>query len=75
MTSLPQTRQRTFPAQDSRCRTTPVVPRTPDGSRAAQQALSAVDPSTAFGCVDWFLYPDEAASRSAAEVQAKRVQA
>jgi hypothetical protein len=79
MTSLPQTHQRTFPAQDSRCRTSPVVPSTPDAHGTdrghARPALPAVDPSTAFGCVDWFLYPDEAANLSAAEVQAKRVQA
>ena len=76
MTSLPQTRQRTLPAQDSRRRTSPAVPGTTESSGAARgrarQALPAVDPSMAFGCVDWFLYPDQAVGRSAAESQAKR---
>lgn len=73
MTSLPQTRQRTLLAQDGR--------RTSRESSAAQeasgpargrarQALPAVDPSTVFGCVDWFLYPD-----AAAEAQAERARA
>lgn len=79
MASLPQTQQRTYSAQDGRRRTAPVVPGTPEASGSsrsrARQALPAVDPSTAFGCVDWFLYPDEAVGRSAAEAQVKRIQA
>lgn len=72
MTSLPQTHQRTFTAQDSRRRTPPVLPGTPEASGSAagvraRQGLPAIDPSTVFGCVDWFLYPDQAAGRSAAE--------
>jgi len=66
MTSLPQTQQRNFPAQDSRRRT---APGTPEASDLARRVLPAVDPSTAFGCVDWFLYPDEA------ETQANRMRA
>ncbi|HEX5458870.1 MAG TPA: hypothetical protein VFX20_02780 [Steroidobacteraceae bacterium] len=76
MTSLPQTHQRTFTAQDSRRRSLPVVPSTPESSGNARdrlrQALPAVDPSNAFGCVDWFLYPDQVVGRSAAEVQVAR---
>jgi len=76
MTSLPQTHQCTFTAQDSRRRTLPVVPGTPELSGnardRARQALPAVDPSSAFGCVDWFLYPDQVVGRSAAEVQVAR---
>jgi hypothetical protein len=66
MTSLPQTRQRNLPAQESRRRTTS-APGTPEGSAPApaRQSLPAVDPSTAFGCVDWFLYPEQAVGRSA----------
>lgn len=68
MTSLPQTRQRSFPAQDSRRRTAS-VPATAEGSGnargRARQAFPAVDPSMVFGCVDWFLYPDPPATRSA----------
>jgi hypothetical protein len=62
MTSLPQTHQRTSPAQDSRRRTWPVAsaPQEPPASPRgrARQSLPAVDPAQAFGCVDWFLYPD-----------------
>lgn len=79
MASLPQTQQRTYSGQDGRRRTAPVVPGTTEGSGSsrsrARQALPAVDPSTAFGCVDWFLYPDEAVGRSTAEAQVKRIQA
>jgi hypothetical protein len=63
MTSLPQTRQPAHPAQDN-CRTWPAgamagTAQTPDGARSrARQSLPAVDPSTAYGCVDWYLYPD-----------------
>jgi hypothetical protein len=78
MTSLPQTRQRTLPAQDGRSRTS-FVPGTPEAfspARArARQTLPVVDPSTAFGCVDWFLYPDQAVGRSAAEAQVKGARA
>lgn len=70
MTSLPQTHQRSFSAQDGRRRTPPVVA-TPDSSGTAsdraREALPAVDPSSAYGCVDWFLYPDQATGRSATE--------
>jgi hypothetical protein len=72
MTSLPQTRQRKLPAQDG-CRrawpaTTATAPEFPGSVRArARQNLPAVDPSTVYGCVDWFLYPDESASRVAAD--------
>ena len=77
MTSLPQTRQRTLPAQDGRRRTSNAGSPETTGSAQdrARQALPAVDPSTAFGCVDWFLYPDQAVGRSAAEAQSQRVQA
>lgn len=64
MTSLPQTQQRTFAAQDGRRRTSPVAP-------------PAAAPSQEFGCVDWFLYPDaaeaEARARIQVETQVKRV--
>jgi hypothetical protein len=65
MTSLPQTRQRNFLAQDGRRRTTPATA-TPEGSAPARvrQTLPAVDPSNAFGCVDWFLYPDQSAAEA-----------
>lgn len=68
MTSLPQTL--TFTVHDGRRRTSPVpsMPESRDAGRA-RQALPAVDPSNAFGCVDWFLYPDQVVGRSAAEVQ------
>lgn len=70
MTSSPQTRQWTFTAQDSRRRATPVGAGAEGSAPArARQTLPAVDPSMVFGCVDWFLYPDEAAGRSAAEAQ------
>jgi hypothetical protein len=73
MASLPQTQQRTYSAQDGRRRT---APEASGSSRSrARQALPAVDPSTAFGCVDWFLYPDEAVGRSAAEAQVKTIHA
>lgn len=78
MTSLPQTRQRNFPAQDSRRRTlrdTSTSEATGPARGRAKQALPAVDPSTVFGCVDWFLYPDQAVGRSSAEAQSKRAQA
>ena len=69
MTSLPQTL--TFTAHDGRRRTSPVrgMPEFRDAIGRARQALPAVDPSNAFGCVDWFLYPDQVVGRSAAEVQ------
>ena len=70
MTSLPQTRQRTFVAQDGRRRTT-LKSGSPEGSAPARarQTLPALDPAIVFGCVDWFLYPDQAVGRSAAEGQ------
>jgi hypothetical protein len=66
MTSVPQTRQRKLPAQESRRSTTPASGNA-EGSAPARARLSspAVDPSTVFGCVDWFLYPDPAVGRSA----------
>jgi hypothetical protein len=66
MTPLPQTRQRNVSAQDGRRRTSS-APGSPEGSAPARvrQSLPAVDPCNAFGCVDWFLYPDPAVSRSA----------
>ncbi|MGH8301909.1 MAG: hypothetical protein ACRET5_10635 [Steroidobacteraceae bacterium] len=79
MTSLPQTRQRTLPAQDGRLRTQRESSATQEASSPARgrarQALPAVDPATVFGCVDWFLYPDQAAGRAAAEAQAERARA
>ena len=74
MTSLPQTHQRGFSAQESRRRTPPVVPGTPEDANGtardpAREALP-VDQSSAFGCVDWFLYPDQATGRSAGERRA-----
>lgn len=68
MASLPQTRQRNVAAQESRRRSTTPAPGSPQGSAPARarQGLPAVDPSTAFGCVDWFLYPDQAVGRPAA---------
>ncbi len=66
MTSLPQTRQRNSQDPESRRRATP-APGSSEGSAPARarQSPPAVDPSTAFGCVDWFLYPDQAVGRSA----------
>jgi len=67
MTASPQAHQRTFQAQDGRRSAAPVNPEpTGPGKDRPRQALPAVDPSTAFGCVDWFLYPDQAVGRSAA---------
>lgn len=76
MTALPQTHQRTFPAQEGR-RTVSANPEETSGPARgrARQALPTVDSSTVFGCVDWFLYPDQAVGRSAAEAQAKRIRA
>jgi hypothetical protein len=66
MTSVPQTRQRKFPAQESRRRTDSATGN-PEGSAPvrARPSVPAVDASTVFGCVDWFLYPDPAMGRSA----------
>ena len=78
MTSLPQTRQQTFPAQDGRRRTSPTATPSEASSSArgrARQALPTVDPSMVFGCVDWFLYPDQAVGHSVAEAQAKGARA
>ena len=73
MTSLPQTHQRTITAQESRRRGPPAVavPGIPEasGSRAGERprpGLPAVDPSSAFGCVDWFQYPDQLNGRASA---------
>ncbi len=79
MTSLPQTRQHTFAAQESRRRTSAAPAGTWESAgnvrSPARQALPAVDPSTAFGCVDWFLYPDQGPGRSAAEGSSQRARA
>ena len=72
MTSLPQTL--TVTAHEGRRRTSQLrsMPESRDAAGRPRQALPAVDPSNAFGCVDWFLYPDQAVGRSAADVQAAR---
>jgi len=70
MTSLPQTRQRALTAQESRGRTSTVSVTAESSATVRErikQALPAIDPSSAFGCVDWFLYPDQAVGRSVAE--------
>lgn len=76
MTSMAQTNTRS--SAEGRRRTQP-VPGTSEVSGAAKgrarQALPAVDASTAFGCVDWFLYPEQAVGRSATETQAERIRA
>ena len=70
MTASPQTQQRNFQAQEGRRRTASVISEASGPARdRARQALPAVDSSTAFGCVDWFLYPDQSVGRSAAEAQ------
>lgn len=67
MTAIPQTHQRTLQAQEGRRRAAPANPEASGPAKdRARQALPAIDPSTAFGCVDWFLYPDQAIGRSAA---------
>ncbi len=68
MTSFPQTRQRDLLAEDSRRPITP-APGDPEGSAPGRvrQTLPAVDPSSVFGCVDWFLYPDQSVGGSATE--------
>ena len=76
MTASPQTQQRALQAQEGRRRMTSAISEASGPARErARQALPAVDSSTAFGCVDWFLYPDQAVGRSAAEAQATRIQA
>lgn len=69
MTSLPQTLS--FMAHDGRRRTSVpgIAGSSGDARGRSRQALPAVDASNAFGCVDWFLYPDQVVGRSAAEVQ------
>ena len=60
MTSLPQTHQRISPAQDN-YRRRPAAGAADSAAESrgrARESLPAIDPSTAFGCVDWFLYPD-----------------
>jgi hypothetical protein len=78
MTSLPQTRPGTLPAQDAR-RRTPATAMPADGFSPARgrarQPVPTIDPSTVFGCVDWFLYPEQAVGRSAGEAQGKRARA
>jgi hypothetical protein len=75
MTSLPQTQPRNFAGLDSRRRSTPLVPgaaaMSGAAARRAREALPALDPSQEYGCVDWFLYPDEAQ----AEAKVKRARA
>jgi hypothetical protein len=75
MTSSPQTQPRNFAGLDSRRRNTPVVPgaaaMSGAAARHAREALPAVDPSQEYGCVDWFLYPDDAQ----AEAKLKRAHA
>jgi hypothetical protein len=72
MTSLPQTHPRTSPAQEGRRRTWPAndVAGAPESSGAARgrarQMLPAVEPSVAYGCVDWFLYPQAKPARAQA---------
>jgi hypothetical protein len=67
MTSSPQTRQRNLPAQESRRRSASnATSATADGSASARVRQSPTpDPSSVFGCVDWFLYPDQAVGGSA----------
>jgi len=71
MTAPPQTHQQISPGQDGSERSWPkgifpVAPECSGGSRdRARPILPAVDASTVFGCVDWFLYP-EAEARAAA---------
>jgi hypothetical protein len=59
MTSSPQARPRKGKAEDSRRRKAPDSGKA-EGSVTARvrQSFPAVDPSSVFGCVDWFLYPD-----------------
>ncbi len=63
MTSLAQTHPRTSPAQEGRRRTWPAngVSGAQESAGAARdrarQNLPAIDPSMAYGCVDWYLYP------------------
>lgn len=64
MTSLPQTRRRPLPAQDG-----PPAPAQGSGPARARQSLPALDPAIVFGCVDWFLYPDQGGGRSVSEPQ------
>ena len=68
MTSLPQTHPRTVTAHESRRRSPlpPIAAGTQEAPGSARQALPAVDPSNAFGCVDWFLYPAELSGRAPA---------
>ncbi|HJS92562.1 MAG TPA: hypothetical protein VJ738_21520 [Steroidobacteraceae bacterium] len=72
MTALPQTRASISPVEDgssTRSRAADIVPAAAEASGArsrARQTLPALDPSTVFGCVDWFLYP-EAEPRAAAQ--------
>lgn len=75
MTSLPQTHPRSIPAQESRRRTPQAAAQGAPSSNGAapdraRESLPAVDPSCVFGCVDWYLYPDQTAGRSAIERRA-----
>lgn len=67
MTAPPQTHQPISPGQDGTERSWPkgIFPAAPECSGRTRQSLPAVDASTVFGCVDWFLYP-EAEARAAA---------
>ena len=64
MTALPRMQSRSVGAQDGRRAPTATVPATEREAGAtrdrARQALPVIDPSKEFGCVDWYLYPDEA---------------
>ena len=73
MTSLKQTHPRSSTDGRRRAATVPGTAEASDAVKGrARPALPAVDASTVFGCVDWFLYPEQAAGRSSAEAQAKR---
>jgi hypothetical protein len=69
MTAQPQTLPDHVPAQDRwPAGIFPAAPDTSGGAPgSARQMLPALDASTVFGCVDWFLYP-EADARAAARV-------
>ena len=66
MTSSPPTYQRTFTVEESRRRSPPAETFGSSTGGRARQGLPAVDPSSAFGCVDWFQYPDQLSGRVSA---------
>jgi hypothetical protein len=54
-----------LPPQDSLCMQS-FFRYTPEPANGVAAPLPAVvDPSTAYGCVDWFIYPDPEAARAA----------